>query len=112
MVEKIMLDYLTAKLSVPVYMEVPEEHDASYVVIERTGSSREDHIDSPVLAFQSYGATLYDAAALNEQVKAAVDASVSLPTIGAARFNSDYNYTDTDTKEYRYQSVYVITSLE
>ncbi len=112
MVEKVLLDYLTENLEVPVYMEKPAEHGKTYVLIEKTGSTTMNKIYSPVVAVQSYAPTLYEAAALNEEVKEAVFSSVSLDSISAVRLNSDYNFTDTSTKEYRYQSVFVITYLE
>ena len=59
-----------------------------------------------MLALQSYGATLYQAAELNEQVKAAMEDIVELDLISRAELNTDYNFTDTQTKRYRYQAVY------
>ena len=37
-----------------------------------------------------------------------MDGIVSLYSIGSAKLNSDYNYTDMETKRYRYQCVYNI----
>ena len=34
---------------------------------------------------------------------------VELPDVSRSALNSDYNYTDTDTKTYRYQAVYDLT---
>ena len=112
MIEKTILDYLGEHLSVPVYMEEPIDKPASYVLIERTGSSESDLIESTTLALQSYGASLYDAAALNMAVKARIKQAVELPSISAVYINSDYNFTDTETKRYRYQCVAVVTHFE
>ena len=109
MIEKTILDYLNNTLSVPAYMEVPLKAPTSYVLIEKTGSSEFNHIKEATLAIRSIAPTLYEAAMLNETVKTAMDGSVSLPEISRARCNSDYNYTDTTTKSYRYQAVYDIT---
>jgi len=110
MIEKTILDYLSDCLpDVPVYMEVPADRPAVFVVIEKTGSSRINHIDSATIAVQSYGATLYDAAALNERVKTAMLDSITLDSISRAALNSDYNYTDTASKHYRYQAVFDVT---
>ena len=113
MIEKTVINYLTTALSpVPVLMELPEvptnDFPASLVVIERVGGTRENHVNCASFAFQSYGATLYDAADLDEKVKAAVDAMVSLDEIGGVYLASNYNHTDTRTKRYRYQCVYDI----
>lgn len=109
MIEKIILDYLNSALSVPAYMEVPRKAPESYVLIEKTGSSEINRIKEATLVVQSIAPTLYEAAALNETMKAAMDGSVSLAGIARARCNSDYNFTDTTTKSYRYQAVYDIT---
>lgn len=112
MIEKIMLDYLGDALDVPVYMEEPENKPASYVLLEKVGSSETNHIPVANIAVQSYGASLYEAAALNETVKNAVMDSIQLTEISAVRLNSDYNFTDTETKRYRYQAIFVITYME
>jgi len=112
MIEKTILDYLGEHLSVPVYMEEPIDKPASYVLIERTGSSESELIESTTLALQSYGASLYDAAALNMAVKARIKQAVELPSVSAVYINSDYNFTDTETKRYRYQCVAVVTHFE
>ena len=112
MIEKTILDYLGEHLTVPVYMEEPINKPASYVLIERTGSSESDLIETTTLALQSYGASLYDAAVLNMAVKARIKQAVELPTVSAVYINSDYNFTDTETKRYRYQCVAVVTHFE
>lgn len=112
MIEKTILDYLGEHLTVPVYMEEPIDKPASYVLIERTGSSESDLIESTTLALQSYGASLYDAAVLNMAVKARIKQAVELPSVSAVYINSDYNFTDTETKRYRYQCVAVVTHFE
>lgn len=109
MIEKNILDYLSGKLDMKVYMEIPEKKPSSFVVIEKTGSSRINHIESATLAVQSYGPTLVEAAKLNERVKQAMDDAIELPSIGSVRFSTDYNFTDTTLKHYRYQAVYDIT---
>lgn len=112
MIEKTILDYLNEHLTVPAYMEEPINKPASYVLIERTGSSESDLIETTTLALQSYGASLYDAAVLNMAVKARIKQAVELPSVSAVYINSDYNFTDTETKRYRYQCVAVITHFE
>lgn len=113
MIELIMLNYLKNALYVPVYMEEPAEPQTDmYVVMEKTGSSQTNHINTATMAIQSYGGSMYEAAALNEVVKSAVENAIQLNEISAVRLNSDYNFTNTSTKRYRYQAVYVITYME
>ena len=52
------------------------------------------------------------AAELNETVKAAMDELAELRGIGSVSLNSDYNFTDSTTKQYRYQAIYNITYCE
>lgn len=60
-------------------------------------------------AFQSYAPTLYEAALLNAELKEVLKDLIKLDEISRIKLNSDYNYTDTTTKEYRYQAVFDIT---
>ena len=110
MIEKIILDRLSEKLagSPPVYMETPENAPDSYVLIEKTGGGEIDRIESAMVAIQCYGPSLYEAAALNERVKNIMREITELDSVSACDLNSDYNFTDPDTKRYRYQAVYDI----
>ena len=109
MIETVILKYLNEKLSSPVYMERPEVDAGEYVVIEKTSSSRTDYINQSTFALQSFGDTLLRAAEINETVKAAMDNIIELSEISRSKLNSDYNYTDTAKKRYRYQAVYDVT---
>lgn len=106
--EKILLDYLNGSLDVPGYVQIQAEMPERYVVIERTGSSKENYIYSASFAIQSYAESMYEAAALNEQVKDAMERMLELDTVSKVQLNSDYNWTDTTTKKYRYQAIYRI----
>lgn len=110
MIENIILDYLKEKnLSVGehVYMEVPENPPEAYIVLEKTGGGREDRIDRAMIAVQSYSKkSLYEAASLNEEIKAAMDEAAQMDEVFSCKLNSDYNYTKPETKEYRYQAVF------
>lgn len=109
MIETIVLEYLNQALDVPAYMERPERPPEQYVLLERTSGSQRNKICSATLAMQSIAPTLYQAARLNEIVKAAMEQATILPTISSAKLDTDYNFTDTTTREYRYQAVYDLT---
>ncbi len=106
MIEKVVLEYLTERLSVPVWMEEPEKPPCSYVLIEKTGGGKSGPLKTATLAIQSYGKTLERAAELNETMKSEMENIADQDPISRAELNSDYNYTDPDTKRYRYQAVY------
>lgn len=108
MIELIILNYLKGKLEVPVSLEKQSKETGSYVVFEKTSSDKTNHLPSATIAFQSYGESLYKAVMLNEEVKEAVEDLIKLDEIRGLSLNSDYNFTDTSTKEYRYQAVYDI----
>lgn len=109
MIEKTILDYLGQELPVPVFMERPATPPEKYVLVEKTGSGKHNQICDATLAIQSYAPSLYEAAELNETVKAVMESVVILSEICRASLNSDYNYTDTAMKAYRYQAVFDIT---
>lgn len=108
MIELIILNHLKSNLDVPVSLEKPSAQTGSYVVFEKTSSSKNHHLPSATIAFQSYADTLYNAVVLNEKVKTVVENLIELDEIRGLTLNSDYNFTDTTTKEYRYQAVYDI----
>lgn len=108
MIEKIILDYLSEKLDVRVALSNQGKIPAKCVLFEKVGSGKKNYIKSSTFAFQSYAETLYEACELNERVKEAVESMIELSEIGRVQLNSDYNFTDTQTKHYRYQAVYDI----
>lgn len=108
MIEVIIKNHLDNKLTEPVFLEKPSSSTGNYVVFEKTAGGKSNHLPSSVFAFQSYGKSLYEAVQLNEKVKTAVEGLIELDDIRGVSLNSDYNFTDTSTKEYRYQAVFDI----
>ena len=107
MIETIVLNYLANVLNVPVYMEVPEDPSGSYVVLEKTGGTEENHVTRATIAAQSYAPSLVDAAKLNTLVVQALKDIVIIADVGGSHVNSDgVNFTDPTTKRYRYQCVF------
>ena len=101
MIEEIVREHLKTILDVPVLME-EENKEKKYILLEKTGGSEVDHIKHATLAVQSFSDTLYSTAKLNEEMKEA------MKRITESELNSDYNYTDTKRKKYRYQAVFNI----
>lgn len=108
MIELTVKQFLDGHLSVPSFFESPGDSNDSYVLIEKTGSSGQNRLRTATIAFQSYAASLLEAAKLNEEVKGVVGDLITEDDIRFIRLNSDYNYTDTTTKKYRYQAVFDI----
>lgn len=109
MIEITIKKFLDDHLSVPTYLERPNKKEKRFVLFEKTGSSKRNHIISSTFAFQSYADSMYEAAKLNEELKNVVEELIQSDEISKISLNSDYNFTDTETKEYRYQAVFDIT---
>lgn len=105
MIEKIVLDYLSENLKVKVFMEEPETPPESYVLIDRTNGD-DELVTEATIALQSYGNSLLEACKLNEEVKRVMRDIVKLNPITKCKLDTDYNFTDTETKRYRYQAVF------
>lgn len=110
MIEEIIYTYLNSQQpSAVVYTEIPKERPSKFFVIEKTGGGISNHINSSTIAVQSYAPSLYEAASMNEEIKALMlEGLITQNEIASVRLNSDYNFTDTTTKTYRYQAVFDI----
>ena len=106
MIEADVIAYLTDTMSVPVYAERPEDPDPSYILIEQTGEYESNHLRHGTVACQAYAPSRLDAAILCESLILAMHDITDLDRISHCNLNSAYNYTDTRTKEYRYQAVF------
>ena len=108
MIEIIIKQYLDGRLSVPSFLEYPTAPPPKFVVFEKTGSDKNNHLPSSTFAFKSYAESMYESALLNDEVKEVVESMIELDEIRSIKLNSDYDFTDTTTKEYRYQAVFDI----
>ena len=106
MIEKTVLDHLNGA-GIRALMEIPEGGGTPpFCIVQRTGGGEENHIRRATIAIQSYGETLFRAAELNERVVETMEDLPELPEIAACELNSDYEFTDTAKKQYRYQAVF------
>ncbi|WP_348920126.1 hypothetical protein [Enterococcus rotai] len=108
MIELIVKRFLSDHLSVPAFLEREGEMPEKFVLFEKTSGGQKNQLSSATIVFQSYAESLYDAAMLNEELKAVVGDMITIDEISKIKLNSDYNFTDTTTKEYRYQAVFDI----
>lgn len=108
MIEIKIKEHLEKKLQVQAFLEHQSKMPESFVIFEKVGSNKKNYINSSSFAFQSYAKSLYEASKLNEKLKEAVESLIELDEIMSVKLDSDYNYTDTETKRYRYQAVYEI----
>lgn len=109
MIEILLKNYLEKILKISVIMELAEITDKKHVVIQKTGSRVKNHIKKSTFAIQSYGESLYEAAKLNEEVKAAMENFITEQEISKIELDTDYYFPSIETKQYRYQAVFEIT---
>lgn len=110
LIEEIVYSHLSSVMQVPVSFEVPVNVPASFIVVEKTSSStNEGFLETATLAVQSYAGTMLAAAQLSSKVKEAMRDLVYSETVTKVSLNSDYNFTDTSTRRYRYQAVFDVT---
>lgn len=112
MIEAIIKAYLDEHLDYPVYLEHQSNPPAEYIIFEKTGTSKQNFVETATIAVQSYSDSLYKACELNSKVKAAMEELITLPEIAGVHLISDYNFTDTTTKKYRYQAIYTLNIWE
>ncbi len=110
MIERTLYDFLKESgLDFPVYTEVPKDPPSSFYLIEKTGSSMNNHIYSSTFAIQSYGTSLFESISMNEALKEVMlEGFIANPLVSSVELNSDYNFTDLAEKRYRYQAVFDI----
>lgn len=108
MIELTICNYLHNKLELPVLPEKPKRPFGKMVFVERTGG-RGRFIKETTVAIQSYADSMFEAAELNDRVIEAMYGLIDYDEVTHVELNSNYNYTDTTTKEYRYQAVFDIT---
>lgn len=108
MIEKIVLDYLNNALEYPTYTQEQNNGEKYFYLIQKVGSSVDNKIDTSMVAVQSYAPSRYEAAEMNYAMIEAMDDIIQLDEIGKCKKNSDYDYTDTSKKRYRYQALFEI----
>lgn len=117
MIEKSIYDYLSAYFAdenIPVYLVLPESlpnpsEAGEFILIEKVGSSLENWLFDSTIAIQSYGSDLFSAASLSQRVIRAMLEAVSIEEVTSIDLNSEYEFTDTETKRPRYQAVFDVS---
>ena len=106
MIEETVIAYLADALAVPVSGAVPADPPGTFVTVEKTGGRSFNLLPAATLAIQSWAPSIAAAAALNELVKAAMEAIVALDSVSSCDLNTDYNNTDSARKRCRYKAIF------
>lgn len=113
MIEKTVIDYLAARLLVPVGAQTPPGPPESYVVVERTGGGEKDGLQAAVIALRCTAGSLFKAI---ELCNAAAEVLKTMPenvaNVSSARRESTYNQTDMRTKSWRYTAIFRVYYME
>lgn len=108
MIEILMLEHLQERLGIPVYAEVPEKKPERFIVIRKGDERRDNFLRCATMLARSYAPSLLAAMELSQQVLGAMDIFPEHPRISGCYCTGDYNFTDEETKQYRYQAVFDI----
>ena len=120
MIEEIIYSYLNDNASVPWFaMRPPTNGDhmeiasESYGLFEKTNSSKADHVTTSTFAFQSYAPTLLEAAQISAELRELIEALPGVTTeVSKAQLSGEYNFTNTASKQPRYQAVFSLVHFE
>lgn len=113
MIERKVLEYLAGKTAVPVYMELPDKLKTEMYVVQKTADQEANQIGHATVAVQSYGASKYDAAVLDETMRGYMAEITGETNISGLNINAKgIDFPDTVNKRYRYQSLFVIDYME
>ena len=106
MIEAIIRTYMLQTLGgIPVYNVVPKAVPKRYYVVEKTGGGMKNRVRTALITVQSYADSMAEAASMNEDaINVLIDNDVE--EIASVRLNSDYNYSNPTTKQFRYQAVF------
>ena len=114
LIEATVIGHLASVLhTTHVYAERPTNPPDEYYIIEKTASGESNHVHSDVIAVQSISRiSLLNAATMSKAAERAMKSLAAETDVGGCRLNSAYNFTNAETREYRYQAVFDITYVE
>ena len=114
LIEATVIGYLSSALQTNnVYAERPIDLPEEYYIIEKTAAGEENHIQKDTVAVQSISSvSLLNAATMSKAAEKAMKAIISIAGIGKCQLNSAYNFTNPETREYRYQAIFDLTYVE
>ena len=108
LIEVIIKQYLDEHLDAPSFFDYPDNPPRRFVLIDRTSGGESERLPNSTVAFQSYGASKFEAMVLNDDLKKVLKNMTELKEISKVSLNADYNFTDLERKQQRYQAVFDI----
>lgn len=110
MIEKQILNYLNRQAATynKAYMTRPETEPAEYLLIEKTGSSITNYLQTSTISIRSISGTLQGTIELSAKVIELMQAMVEEKGIYKVTLTNESNFTDTRTKQFRYRATFDI----
>lgn len=114
-IEEALISYLISRniddVNENIYAMTPKQPlPDNYIVIDKTGSQTRDQVTTATVAIQSIATeSLLKAARINEAVVSAMSEFPGYGNVFGVHLQTDYNFTNSLTKQYRFQAVYEIT---
>lgn len=105
-VDSMVLQFLTAALSVPVHTAVPKVRPAKFIVARRNGGGAANRIlDLPTVTVDAWASDSVEAAELAEDARSALlHAYTSMPLVrGVEEITGPYSTPDPDSSSPRYR---------
>jgi hypothetical protein len=111
MIESVLISYFNS-LDIPCGIMLPDPLPrGGFIVLDRIGTGKTNHVTSYEIAIQSYGDTAFSAASLNEVVIEAMENLLEDDRFSRIHLNNSQMQTDTERKLNRYQSTFEIVML-
>lgn len=105
LIEKIIIDFINSESPVNAYLQIPSSPPEKYIIVDKIGSKEKNFIHESSLALQSYAPTLQECAELSEALMELSSRLVELDEIIKVEIVRNYNFTNPEKKQHRYQTV-------
>lgn len=112
MIEGFIRQYLDDNMEQPVSIGRPSPMPSSFYAIQKTESRVLNMIPTATITVYSYAPTEFEAASMNQDVKAQMLAMAEQPEICRAALETDFSSPDTEVKSPRYQAIFYVTYYE
>lgn len=114
LIEATVISHLSRELNTDdVYAERPADPPDEFWLVEKAAAGETNHIQNAMIAVQSVSrGSLLRAAEMSKAAEKAMRTLIKETDVSRCRLNSAYNFTDTETREYRYQAVFDINYME
>lgn len=112
MIEGFVRQYLDDNMEQPVSIGRPSPMPSSFYAIQKTDSEVRNMIPTATITVYSYAPTEFEAASMNQDVKAQMLAMAEQPEICRVALDTDFSSPDTEVKSPRYQAIFYVTYYE